>query len=44
LVDAFKGNGRGDELSWRRLEAGFNQAPLAGEKRAAFDDGRNRLN
>jgi hypothetical protein len=43
LVDAFKGNGRGDELSWRRLEAGFNQAPLAGEKRAAFDNGRNRL-
>jgi hypothetical protein len=30
-------------MSWRRLEVGFNQAPLAGEKRAAFDE-RNRLN
>jgi hypothetical protein len=43
LVDAFRGNSRGNEMSWRRLEAGFNQAPLAGEKRAAFDE-RNRLN
>ena len=40
LVDAFRGNARGNEVSWRRLEAGFNQAPLAGEKRVAFDDGR----
>ena len=44
LVDAFRTNARGNEMSWRRLEAGFNQAPLAGEKRVAFDDGRNRLN
>ncbi len=43
LVDSFRGNARGNEMSWRRLEAGFNQAPLAAEKRAAFDDGRNRL-
>ncbi|MES1179567.1 MAG: hypothetical protein ABUL43_00050, partial [Hyphomicrobium sp.] len=44
LVHAFTGNGRGSEMSWRRLEAGFNQAPLAAEKRVAYDDGRNRLN
>jgi hypothetical protein len=40
LVEAFRGNARGNEVSWRRLEASFNQAPLAGEKRVAFDDGR----
>ena len=40
LVDTFRGNTRGSEMSWRRLEAGFNQAPLAAEKRVAFDDGR----
>jgi hypothetical protein len=44
LVDAFRANARGNEMSWRRLEVSFNQAPLAGEKRVAFDDGRNRLN
>jgi len=44
LLEAFKSNSRGNEMSWRRLEAGFNQAPLAVEKHVAFDQGRNSLN
>ena len=39
LSDAFRANTRGNEASWRRLEASFNQAPHA-EPRIAFDDGR----
>jgi hypothetical protein len=44
LVHAFTGNGRGSEMSWRRLEAGFNQAPLAAESRVALEQGRKSLN
>ena len=41
LKDAFKGNSRAGELSWRRLEASFNQAQLADEqRRIAIDDSR----
>jgi hypothetical protein len=40
LGDAFKGNGRTSETSWRRLEASFNQAPRGGGARIALDDGR----
>lgn len=39
LVDAFKGNARGDEAAWRRLGTSFAQAQRA-ETRVAFDDGR----
>jgi hypothetical protein len=40
LGDAFKGNARSSEMSWRRLEASFNQAPRGGGSRVAMDDGR----
>jgi hypothetical protein len=44
LADAFKDNGRSGELSWRRLEASFNQAPRGGDPRVALDDGNRTLN
>ena len=44
LTDAFKANARTNEMSWRRLEASFNQAPRNGDPRIAFDDGRMTLN
>ncbi|HEX9881538.1 MAG TPA: hypothetical protein VGA65_03430 [Hyphomicrobium sp.] len=44
LTDAFKANSRTNELSWRRLEASFNQAPRGGDPRVAFDDGGRTLN
>ena len=44
LADAFKGNGRGGELSWKRLAANFNQAPRGGDDKLAFDDDRKTLN
>jgi hypothetical protein len=37
LADAFKGNGRGGELSWKRLAANFNQAPRGGDEKIGFD-------
>jgi hypothetical protein len=37
LADAFKGNGRGGELSWKRLAANFNQAPRGGDDKVGFD-------
>ena len=39
LAEAFHGNARADEASWRRLSAGFTAAQHA-EPRIAFDDGR----
>ncbi len=44
LADAFKANVRTNELSWRRLEANFNQAPRSSDPRVAFDDGNRTLN
>jgi len=36
-------NLRSSEAAWRRLELGFNDAPIVDEPLANFDDGRNRL-
>jgi hypothetical protein len=44
LADAFKSNARGNELSWRRLEAGFRQVPRSTDPRISLDNGRNTLN
>jgi hypothetical protein len=44
LSSAFNSNGRGSELSWRRLEAGFDQAPRGGGTRITLDGGRKTLN
>jgi hypothetical protein len=44
LVEALRGNTRGKEMSWRRLEADFNEVQLAREERLSFGGGRNRLN
>jgi hypothetical protein len=44
LTVAFKSNARTNELSWRRLEASFNQAPRGGDPRVAFDDGGRTIN
>ncbi len=44
LAKAFRANARTNELSWRRLEAGFNQAPRGGDPRIAMDDGGRTLN
>ncbi len=44
LTKAFRANARTNELSWRRLEAGFNQAPRGGDPRIAMDDGGRTLN
>jgi hypothetical protein len=44
LRKAFNANARSNELSWRRLEVGFNQAPRDGDPRIAMDDGKHTLN
>jgi hypothetical protein len=44
LVDAFKGNGRGNEFSWRRLEGGFNQALHGSHTPVAFSDDKRTIN
>jgi hypothetical protein len=44
LAGAFSSNGRGSELSWRRLEVGFEQAPRSGATRITLDGGRKTLN
>jgi hypothetical protein len=43
LTDAFKGNARTDEASWRKLGSSFVQAQRA-EQRVASDNGRPTLN
>lgn len=44
LKEAFKGNSRHGELSWRRLEASFNQAQLADEQRRVALEGGHTIN
>jgi len=44
LSNAFKANVRTSELSWRRLEASFGQAPRGSDPRIALDDGNRTLN
>lgn len=44
LADAFRSNGRNSEISWRRLAAGFNQAPRSNDQHASFDDDRKTIN
>ncbi len=44
LFETFRGNGRGNEFSWRRLEVGFNQALQGNQAPIAFGDDKRTLN